>query len=77
MNLKAEECLPWGLQVSAGEVSASALSCTTSESEGHCIKAFVFTGMMVVKLAKYDDIKAAVILHPGRLTDDDVNGMFS
>lgn len=35
---------------------------------------FCWGGMMVTKLAKYEDIKAAVILHPGRLTDDDVNG---
>ncbi|KAJ9536559.1 hypothetical protein OSB04_un000258 [Centaurea solstitialis] len=34
---------------------------------------FCWGGMMVAKLAKYNDIKAAVILHPGRLTDDDVN----
>ncbi|XP_024964886.1 endo-1,3;1,4-beta-D-glucanase-like isoform X2 [Cynara cardunculus var. scolymus] len=34
---------------------------------------FCWGGMMVAKLAKYDDIKAGVILHPGRLTDDDIN----
>ncbi|KAK9054867.1 hypothetical protein SSX86_025946 [Deinandra increscens subsp. villosa] len=33
---------------------------------------FCWGGMMVVKLAKYYDIKAAVILHPGRLKDIDV-----
>lgn len=32
--------------------------------------------MMVIKLAKYEDIKAAVILHPGRLSYNDVNGTF-
>ncbi|KAI3749546.1 hypothetical protein L2E82_20160 [Cichorium intybus] len=34
---------------------------------------FCWGGMMVTKLAKYEDIKAAVILHPGPLTDSDVN----
>ncbi|KAI3676408.1 hypothetical protein L1987_86015 [Smallanthus sonchifolius] len=34
---------------------------------------FCWGGMMVAKLAKYNEIKAAVILHPGRLTDNDVN----
>ncbi|XP_023736611.1 endo-1,3;1,4-beta-D-glucanase [Lactuca sativa] len=34
---------------------------------------FCWGGMMVIKLAKYEDIKAAVILHPGRLSYNDVN----
>lgn len=34
---------------------------------------FCWGGMMISKLAKYEDIKAAVILHPGRLEDNDVN----
>ncbi|KAF5763864.1 putative dienelactone hydrolase, alpha/Beta hydrolase [Helianthus annuus] len=45
------------------------------KSKGVCsvgAAGFCWGGMMVVKLAKYNDIKAAVILHPGRLTDNDV-----
>lgn len=31
----------------------------------------------MVKLAKINDIQAAVILHPGRLTDEEIVGKFS
>ncbi|EEF45406.1 endo-1,3;1,4-beta-D-glucanase [Ricinus communis] len=34
---------------------------------------FCWGGRVVVKLASSDDIKAAVVLHPGRLTVDDIN----
>ncbi|PRQ38854.1 putative alpha/Beta hydrolase [Rosa chinensis] len=34
---------------------------------------FCWGGNVVAKLAKSDDIKAAVILHPGRLADEDVH----
>ncbi|GAB2227613.1 hypothetical protein Droror1_Dr00009439 [Drosera rotundifolia] len=34
---------------------------------------FCWGGVVVAKLAKFDDIQAGVILHPGRLTDDDIN----
>ncbi|KAI3676137.1 hypothetical protein L1987_85737 [Smallanthus sonchifolius] len=37
---------------------------------------FCWGGMMVAKLAKYNEIKAAVILYPCRFTDNDVNGLF-
>ncbi|KAJ0034027.1 hypothetical protein Pint_24933 [Pistacia integerrima] len=32
------------------------------------------SGKMAVQLASSDDIQAAVLLHPGRMTDDEVNG---
>ncbi|KAJ0692616.1 putative dienelactone hydrolase, alpha/Beta hydrolase [Helianthus annuus] len=47
------------------------------KSKGVCslgAAGFCWGGMMVVKFAKYNDIKAAVILHPGRLPDNDVKG---
>ena len=31
-------------------------------------------GMAVVRLAKYDCIDAAVLLHPGPITQDQING---
>ncbi|KAL6971424.1 carboxymethylenebutenolidase [Sarracenia purpurea var. burkii] len=34
---------------------------------------FCWGGVVVVKLARSDDIQAAVILHPGRITEDDIN----
>ncbi|PRQ38856.1 putative alpha/Beta hydrolase [Rosa chinensis] len=34
---------------------------------------FCWGGVVVAKLAKSDDIKAAVILHPGRLADEDIH----
>ncbi|XP_022878797.1 endo-1,3;1,4-beta-D-glucanase-like [Olea europaea var. sylvestris] len=34
---------------------------------------FCWGGMVVVKLAKFDCIKAAVVLHPGPMTDDEIN----
>ncbi|OAY55865.1 endo-1,3;1,4-beta-D-glucanase [Manihot esculenta] len=34
---------------------------------------FCWGGKVVVKLASSDDIKAAVVLHPGRLTIDEIN----
>lgn len=30
----------------------------------------------MVKLANSNDIQAAVVLHPGPLTDEDINGKF-
>ncbi|GAB2266441.1 hypothetical protein Dimus_001449 [Dionaea muscipula] len=36
---------------------------------------FCWGGVVVVKLAKFDDIQAGVVLHPGRLTVDDINGI--
>ncbi|PRQ38865.1 putative alpha/Beta hydrolase [Rosa chinensis] len=37
---------------------------------------FCWGGVVVAKLAKSDDIKAAVILHPGRLADEDIHDKF-
>ncbi|KAK2980457.1 hypothetical protein RJ640_028865 [Escallonia rubra] len=34
---------------------------------------FCWGGVVVVKLAKFDDIKAGVVLHPGPLTVDEIN----
>ncbi|KAA8548573.1 hypothetical protein F0562_000160 [Nyssa sinensis] len=34
---------------------------------------FCWGGVVVVKLARSDDIQAAVILHPGRITEDEIN----
>ncbi|XAR54622.1 hypothetical protein NMG60_11029843 [Bertholletia excelsa] len=34
---------------------------------------FCWGGVVVVKLARSDDIQAAVVLHPGRINEDDVN----
>jgi len=34
---------------------------------------FCWGGVVVVKLAKFDDIQAGVVLHPGPITEDDIN----
>lgn len=34
------------------------------------------SGMVVTKLAKFDDLQAAVVLHPGPLTADEINRKF-
>jgi hypothetical protein len=34
----------------------------------------LLSGMVVVKLAKFDCIQAGVILHPGPITVDEING---
>lgn len=36
---------------------------------------FCWGGMLVVKLAKFDDIQAAVLLHPGQITDDEIHAV--
>lgn len=36
----------------------------------------IYVGIVVSKLSPYGEIEAAVILHPGRLSDDDINGDF-
>lgn len=42
-----------------------------------CHKSLGSSGMVVSKLAKYEStIDAAVILHPGPITVDDINGTF-
>ena len=35
------------------------------------------SGMVVVNLASSDDIQAAVVLHPGQITEDEIKGTFS
>lgn len=35
---------------------------------------FHLSGKVVVNLASSDHIQAAVVLHPGRITDDEING---
>lgn len=34
------------------------------------------SGVVVVKLASSDYIQAGVVLHPGRITEDEINGNF-
>ena len=36
----------------------------------------IYVGIVVSKLSPYGEIEAAVILHPGPLSDDDINGNF-
>ncbi|GJT38452.1 retrovirus-related pol polyprotein from transposon TNT 1-94 [Tanacetum coccineum] len=38
------------------------------------VASFCWRGMTVSKLSSFGEIKAAVILHPGPLSDDDING---
>ena len=36
--------------------------------------ACIFSGMVLMKLASSTDLHAAVVLHPGSITEDEVNG---
>ncbi|CAH2056883.1 unnamed protein product [Thlaspi arvense] len=39
----------------------------------HRAAGFCWGGVVVTRLARSDDIQAAVVLHPGRISDDEIN----
>ena len=51
-------------------VNVSALSANISRLLAY------FSGMVLVKLASSTDLHAAVILHPGPITEDQINGKY-
>lgn len=60
----------WGGSNTLFDLIASTFSLySLTNMVGACV-----VGMAVVRLAKYDCIDAAVLLHPGPITQDQING---